>query len=59
SQKGIVIGPKGESLKKVGTEARLDLEVFFGKKIFLETHVKVEKDWRKNEAKLKRFGYTS
>uniref|UniRef100_UPI004047ABD1 GTPase Era n=2 Tax=Roseivirga sp. TaxID=1964215 RepID=UPI004047ABD1 len=59
SQKGIVIGHKGESLKKVGTEARLDLEVFFGKKIFLETHVKVEKDWRKNEAKLKRFGYTS
>jgi GTP-binding protein Era len=59
SQKGIVIGHKGESLKKVGTEARLDLEVFFGKKIFLETHVKVEKDWRKKEAKLKRFGYTS
>ncbi|PIQ47920.1 MAG: GTPase Era [Cytophagales bacterium CG12_big_fil_rev_8_21_14_0_65_40_12] len=59
SQKGIVIGHKGESLKKVGTEARIDLEVFFGKKIFLETHVKVEKDWRKNEAKLKRFGYTS
>jgi GTPase len=59
SQKGIVIGHKGESLKKVGMEARLDLEVFFGKKIFLETHVKVEKDWRKKEAKLKRFGYTS
>ncbi|MFT6828215.1 MAG: GTP-binding protein Era [Roseivirga sp.] len=59
SQKGIVIGHKGESLKKVGIEARLDLEVFFGKKIFLETHVKVEKDWRKKEAKLKRFGYTS
>ncbi|MGW8121498.1 GTPase Era [Roseivirga echinicomitans] len=58
SQKGIVIGHKGESLKKVGTEARLDLEVFFGKKIFLETHVKVEKDWRKKEAKLRRFGYS-
>ncbi|WP_339699928.1 GTPase Era [uncultured Roseivirga sp.] len=57
SQKGIVIGHKGESLKKVGTAAREDLEVFFGKKIFLETHVKVEKDWRKKEAKLKRFGY--
>ena len=59
SQKGIVIGHKGESLKKVGTAARQDLEIFFGKKIFLETHVKVEKDWRKKEAKLKRFGYTS
>ncbi|KYG82452.1 GTPase Era [Roseivirga echinicomitans] len=59
SQKGIVIGHKGESLKKVGTAAREDLEIFFGKKIFLETHVKVEKDWRKKEAKLKRFGYTS
>jgi GTP-binding protein Era len=59
SQKGIVIGHKGASLKKVGMEARIDLEVFFGKKIFLETHVKVEKDWRKKEAKLKRFGYTS
>tara|TARA_A100000171_G_scaffold25586_1_gene23879 strand:- start:138 stop:1025 length:888 start_codon:yes stop_codon:yes gene_type:complete len=57
SQKGIVIGHKGESLKKVGTAAREDLEAFFGKKIFLETHVKVEKDWRKKEAKLKRFGY--
>lgn len=57
SQKGIVIGHKGESLKKVGTAAREDLEIFFGKKIFLETHVKVEKDWRKKEAKLKRFGY--
>ena len=59
SQKGIVIGHKGESLKKVGTAAREDLEVFFGKKIFLETHVKVEKDWRKKEAKLKRFGYSN
>ena len=59
SQKGIVIGHKGEALKKVGTAAREDLEIFFGKKIFLETHVKVEKDWRKKEAKLKRFGYTS
>lgn len=59
SQKGIVIGHKGEAIKKVGIEARKDLEAFFGKQIFLETFVKVEKDWRKKEAKLKRFGYTN
>jgi len=57
SQKGILIGHKGASLKKVGTEARKDMEAFFGKKVFLETHVKVEKDWRKNEKQLKKFGY--
>ena len=57
SQKGIIIGDKGKMLKKVGTEAREDLEKFFGKKIFLETYVKVEQDWRKNKLKLKKFGY--
>ena len=57
SQKGILIGKGGSSLKKVGTEARLDLEKFFGKKIFLETHVKVSADWRKQKLKLKQFGY--
>lgn len=57
SQKGIIIGDKGKMLKKVGTEARHDLEKFFGKKIFLETYVKVEQDWRKNKLKLKKFGY--
>ena len=59
SQKGIIIGHKGESIKKVGMQARKDLEAFFGKQVFLETFVKVEKDWRKKEAKLKRFGYTN
>jgi len=59
SQKGIIIGHKGESIKKVGIAARQDLETFFGKQVFLETFVKVEQDWRKKEAKLKRFGYTS
>lgn len=57
SQKGIVIGDKGKMLKKVGTEARADLEKFFGKKVFLETFVKVEQDWRKNKLVLKKFGY--
>lgn len=58
SQKGILIGKGGSSLKKVGTEARIDLEKFFGKKIFLETHVKVARDWRKQKLKLKHFGYS-
>jgi len=57
SQKGIVIGHGGKSLKKVGTEARLDMEVFFDKKVFLEIFVKVEKDWRNKDIKLKSFGY--
>ncbi|TDQ14623.1 GTP-binding protein Era [Algoriphagus boseongensis] len=57
SQKGIVIGDKGKMLKKVGIESREELEKFFGKKVFLETFVKVEPDWRKNKAKLKKFGY--
>lgn len=57
SQKGIIIGHKGSMLKKVGKEARLDLEDFFGKRIFLELFVKVTKDWRDKPAMLKRFGY--
>ncbi|MGS0746978.1 GTPase Era [Halpernia sp. GG3] len=57
SQKGIIIGHKGEMIKKVGIEARIDLEKFFGKKIHLSLFVKVRKDWRKNERDLKGFGY--
>jgi len=57
SQKGIIIGKKGESIKNLGIAARQDLESFFGKQIHLETFVKVEKDWRKDDSKLKRFGY--
>ncbi|MEO8087808.1 MAG: GTPase Era [Bacteroidota bacterium] len=59
SQKGIIIGHKGEALKKVGTEARKDMEKFLGKKVFLELYVKVEEDWRKKENSLKRFGYST
>ncbi len=58
SQKGIIIGKGGASLKKVGTEARQDLEAFFDKKVFLETHVKVADNWRKQKQRLKQFGYT-
>jgi GTP-binding protein Era len=57
SQKGIIIGDKGSALKRVGTKARLEMEQFFGKKVFLETFVKVEENWRKNKNKLKKFGY--
>lgn len=57
SQKGILIGKSGASLKKVGTEARKDMEAFFGKKIFLETHVKVAGNWRKEKDRLRQFGY--
>jgi len=57
SQKGIIIGHKGAMLKKVGTEARLDMEDFFGKKVFLELYVKVSKDWRDKSQMLRRFGY--
>jgi GTP-binding protein Era len=57
SQKGIIIGHKGEAIKKVGTQARADAETFFGKHIHLELFVKVDKDWRTNENRLKRFGY--
>lgn len=58
SQKGIIIGHKGEALKKTGTEARKDLEDFFGKKVFLEMFVKVSKDWRDKDRTLNNFGYT-
>ena len=57
SQKGILIGHQGEMLKKTGTMARLELEKFFDKKVFLETHIKVEPDWRSKAAQLRRFGY--
>ena len=57
SQKGIVIGHKGERLKRVGQAARHDLEAFLGKKVFLELYVKVMEDWRNNDNQLKRFGY--
>ncbi|MCM1109497.1 MAG: GTPase Era [Clostridium sp.] len=57
SQKGIIIGHKGVALKKVSTEARKALETFFGKSIYLETYVKVDKDWRSSERALKMYGY--
>ena len=57
SQKGIVIGKGGKALKKVGMLARKDIEAFFQKKVFLELYVKVEKDWRNKDNKLKSFGY--
>ncbi len=57
SQKGIIIGHQGKMLKRVGTLARKDIETFFDKKVFLELYVKVEKDWRNQEKKLKAFGY--
>ena len=57
SQKAIIIGHEGKSLKKVGTEARKDIEEFTGKKCFLQLHVKVLKDWRNSENALRRFGY--
>lgn len=57
SQKGIIIGHRGSMLKKVGTESRIDMEEFFRKKVFLEMHVKVTKDWRGKPHELKRFGY--
>ncbi len=58
SQKGIIIGKGGESIKKVGIQARQDIEKFFDKKVFLELFVKVEPDWRNRENKLRAFGYT-
>jgi GTP-binding protein Era len=57
TQKGIIIGHKGSALKKVGIEARKDLEIFFDKKVFLDLYVKVNKNWRTNDRQLKRFGY--
>jgi len=57
TQKGIIIGHKGSALKRVGVEARKDLEKFFGKQVHLELYVKVNKNWRSNQRQLKRFGY--
>ncbi len=57
TQKGIIIGHQGKMLKRVGTLARKDIETFFEKKVFLELYVKVEKDWRNQENKLRAFGY--
>ncbi len=58
TQKGIIIGHKGTALKRVGVEARQDLEKFFGKQVHLELYVKVNKNWRSDERQLRRFGYT-
>ncbi len=57
TQKGIIIGHKGEAIKKLGTLARKDIELFFEKKIYLQLYVKVEKDWRDRDNMLKQFGY--
>ncbi len=57
TQKGIIIGHKGSALKRIGVEARKDLEKFFGKQIHLELYVKVNKNWRSNDKQLRRFGY--
>ncbi len=57
SQKGIILGKNGEGIKKIGTEVRKDIEAFIQKKVFLDLRVKVEENWRKNEQKLKRWGY--
>ncbi len=57
TQKGIIIGHKGTAIKRVGVEARKDLETFFGKQVHVELYVKVNKNWRSNERQLKRFGY--
>ena len=57
TQKGIIIGHKGAAIKRVGVEARKDLEKFFGKQVHMELYVKVNKNWRSNEHQLKRFGY--
>jgi GTPase len=59
SQKAIMIGHQGKALKSVGTEARKDLEKFIGKKVFLELYVKVDKNWRNDSSKLKKYGYFS
>ena len=59
SQKGIIIGHKGEAIKKVGIEARRDLESFFGKQIYIELVVKVNENWRSNKTQLRRFDYNT
>ena len=57
SQKGIIIGKKGDGIKRLGIESRKDIEAFVGKKVFLELYVKVAKDWRNDEKSLKEYGY--
>ena len=57
SQKSIVIGHQGKKIKKLGTEARIDIESFISKKVYLDLFVKVDKDWRDKEGKLKKYGY--
>jgi GTP-binding protein Era len=57
SQKGIIIGKGGAALKKVGTQARKEMEKFFDKKVFLKMFVKVDPAWRENKRELKKFGY--
>jgi GTP-binding protein Era len=57
SQKQIVIGSGGRMIKRVGTDARRDLEAFIGRKVFLDLYVRVDRDWRDDEQKLRRFGY--
>jgi GTP-binding protein Era len=57
SQRGIIIGKGGEMLKRIGREARIEIEKFTGTKVYLENYVKVDKDWRSTESKLKRYGY--
>ena len=57
TQKGIIIGKGGQSLKKVGTQARIEMEDFFQKKVFLSLYVKVDADWRESKKELRRFGY--
>ena len=57
TQKGIIIGKGGSALKKTGTEARLEMEDFFQKKVYLQLFVKVDPDWRENRKELRKFGY--
>lgn len=57
SQKGIIIGKAGSALKRVGSQARRDIEVFFGKQVFLQLFVKVDKDWRSSQSRLRHYGY--
>lgn len=57
SQKGILIGHKGNALKKIGTQARKEIESFFEKKVFLDLKVRVNKNWRSSDSELRKFGY--
>jgi GTP-binding protein Era len=57
TQKGIIIGHKGSAIKNLGTQSRIDIEKFFGKKVFIDLYVKVNKNWRSDDNKLKNFGY--